>query len=61
MQYRSNESPMDFQWQSGHGPASLDSPFLKHASSSNMQNQNGFAGQKRLSPIPATMKDMTLT
>lgn len=52
---------MDFQWQSGHGPASFDSPFLKHTSSSNMQNQNGFAGQKRLSTIPATMKDVTLT
>lgn len=26
---RSNESPMDFQWQQGYGPSGLDSPFLK--------------------------------
>lgn len=43
---RSNESPMDFQWQQGHGPASADSPFMK-AGAANQQSQNGFAGHKR--------------
>lgn len=40
-----NVSPMDFQWQKGHGPAPADSPFLKDAPS--QQQHNGFAGQKR--------------
>ncbi|KAL8822838.1 MAG: hypothetical protein Q9191_006435 [Dirinaria sp. TL-2023a] len=47
MNHRSNESPMDFQWQSGFGPASFDSPFLKHTAQGNMSSQNSFAGQKR--------------
>ncbi|KAL9041339.1 MAG: hypothetical protein Q9214_004149 [Letrouitia sp. 1 TL-2023] len=28
---RTNESPMDFQWQQGYGPARTDSPFLHSA------------------------------
>lgn len=44
---RSNESPMDFQWQQGHGPAGADSPFMKAGASN--QSQNGFAGLKRRS------------
>lgn len=46
MDIRSNESPMDFQWQKGHGPAGPDSPFLK-AAANHHQNQNGFTGHKR--------------
>lgn len=46
MDIRSNESPMDFQWQKGHGPARPDSPFLKAAANYN-QHQHGFTGQKR--------------
>ncbi|KAI4163897.1 MAG: hypothetical protein LQ342_002394 [Letrouitia transgressa] len=34
---RTNESPMDFQWQQGYGPARTDSPFLHSA----MRNQSG--------------------
>ncbi|MCJ1429347.1 hypothetical protein MMC29_007260, partial [Sticta canariensis] len=45
MDIRSNESPMDFQWQKGHGPARPDSPFLKAAANYN-QHQHGFTGQK---------------
>ncbi|MCJ1468313.1 hypothetical protein MMC07_006941 [Pseudocyphellaria aurata] len=45
MDIRSNESPMDFQWQKGHGPAGQDSPFLK-AAANHHQNQSGFTGQK---------------
>ncbi|KAL9635357.1 MAG: hypothetical protein Q9204_002652 [Flavoplaca sp. TL-2023a] len=30
---RSNESPMDFQWQQGYGPSGMDSPFLKAVTS----------------------------
>ncbi|KAL8715015.1 MAG: hypothetical protein Q9220_000972 [cf. Caloplaca sp. 1 TL-2023] len=30
---RSNETPMDFQWQRGFGPSGVDSPFLKGAAS----------------------------
>ena len=61
MEHRSNESPMDFQWQSGHGPASLDSPFLKHTANRNMQTRNGFAGQKRSFAISAVDKPEILT
>ncbi|KAL9073682.1 MAG: hypothetical protein Q9161_002720 [Pseudevernia consocians] len=43
---RSHESPMDWQWQEGHGPTDTDSPFLKGAADSS-QNRGGFAGQKR--------------
>lgn len=43
---RSNESPMDFEWQKGHGPAGSDSPFMKAAATSQQQH-NGFAGHKR--------------
>lgn len=43
---RTNESPMDFQWQQGHGPANSDSPFMKIPASS-QQQLNGFAGHKR--------------
>lgn len=45
MDIRSNESPMDFQWQKGHGPARPDSPFLKAAANYN-QHHHGFTGQK---------------
>ena len=43
---RSHESPMDWQWQEGHGPTDTDSPFLKGAADSS-QSRVGFAGQKR--------------
>ena len=43
---RTNESPMDFQWQQGHGPANSDSPFMKIPATS-QQQRNGFAGHKR--------------
>lgn len=43
---RTNESPMDFQWQQGHGPANSDSPFMK-ISATSQQQLNGFAGHKR--------------
>lgn len=46
MDIRSNESPMDFQWQKGHGPAGSDSPFLK-AAANHHQHQTGFTGQRR--------------
>lgn len=46
MDVRSHESPMDFQWQQGHGPAGSDSPFMK-AMASNAQRQDNFGGQKR--------------
>lgn len=45
MDIRSNESPMDFQWQKGHGPAGSDSPFLK-AAANHHQHHNGFTGQR---------------
>ena len=61
MEYRSNESPMDFQWQSGHGPASFDSPFLKHNVNSNMRTHSGFGGQKRSSSIVTATNDRALT
>lgn len=51
MDVRSNESPMDFQWQQGYGPAGADSPFMK-AMSNNPQRQETFGGQKRLSSSP---------
>lgn len=52
MAQRTNESPMDFQWQSGHGPSALDSPFMKYAAKT-MQSHDGIAGQKReLTSIP---------
>ena len=43
---RSNESPMDWQWQEGHGPTDTNSPFLKDAPESSW-NKESFAGQKR--------------
>ncbi|CAD6593463.1 MAG: hypothetical protein ASARMPREDX12_007431 [Alectoria sarmentosa] len=43
---RSHESPMDWQWQEGHGPTDTDSPFLKGAADSS-QCKGGFVGQKR--------------
>ena len=43
---RSHESPMDWQWQGGHGPTDIDSPFLKGAAESSW-NRGSFAGQKR--------------
>lgn len=43
---RTNESPMDFQWQQGHGPANSDSPFMKIPATS-QQQRNDFAGHKR--------------
>ena len=42
---RANVSPMDFQWQQGHGPAASDSPFMKGATG--QQQRHGFAGHKR--------------
>lgn len=44
---RSNESPMDFQWQQGHGPAGADSPFMKAGAASQSLSQSSFAGHKR--------------
>lgn len=46
---RSHESPMDWQWQEGHGPTDTDSPFLKGAAVSSSHNRGGFPGQKRKS------------
>ena len=43
---RSHESPMDWQWQEGHGPTATDSPFLTCAAN-NSRNGGTFAGQKR--------------
>lgn len=43
---RSHESPMDWQWQEGHGPTDTDSPFLKGPADSS-QYKGGFVGQKR--------------
>ncbi|KAL9102086.1 MAG: hypothetical protein Q9163_002735 [Psora crenata] len=43
---RSNESPMDYQYDNGRGPTG-DSPFVQ--STNNVRLQNGFAGQKRSS------------
>ncbi|KAL9130228.1 MAG: hypothetical protein Q9217_001521 [Psora testacea] len=45
-EFRSNESPMDYQYDNGRGPTG-DSPFVRDAN--NTQLQNGFAGQKRSS------------
>lgn len=42
---RSNESPMDWEWQHGHGPISSDSPFPQGEAISGQFY--GFAGQKR--------------
>ena len=46
VELRSHESPMDWQWQEGHGPTDTDSPFLKGTADSS-QTRGGFAGQKR--------------
>ena len=46
MARRTYESPMDFQWQSGHGPSPLDSPFLK-PSTDIIPSSGGLAGRKR--------------
>ena len=43
---RSHESPMDWQWQEGHGPTDTNSPFLKGAPESSW-NRESFVGQKR--------------
>ena len=43
---RSHESPMDWQWQEGHGPTDTNSPFLKGSPESSW-NRESFAGQKR--------------
>lgn len=45
---RSRESPMDWQWQEGHGPTDTDSPFLKGAADGSW-NKGSYAGQKRKS------------
>ena len=47
---RSNESPMDYQYDNGHGPVEEGSPFVQ---GKNVPLQNGFAGQKRKT-IPKT-------
>ncbi|KAL8747929.1 MAG: hypothetical protein Q9190_000253 [Brigantiaea leucoxantha] len=39
---RTNESPMDFQWQQGYGPAGADSPFLK-SPKKNPESNLGFS------------------
>ena len=41
---RSNESPMDYQYDNGHGPVEKGSPFVQ---SETLPLPNGFAGQKR--------------
>ena len=46
MAHRSFESPMDFKWESGHGPSNVDSPFMKYTAN-HMQSQKSLAGQKR--------------
>ncbi|KAL9010119.1 MAG: hypothetical protein Q9180_009329, partial [Flavoplaca navasiana] len=66
---RSNESPMDFQWQQGYGPSGMDSPFLKavtsktptpdHRSMSKESSVESFASfhspRKPQSPIKSTL------
>lgn len=44
--FRSNESPMDFQYTDGCGPVSADSPFAQ-VGAGNTQFKDSFAGQKR--------------
>ena len=57
MAQRTNESPMDFQWQSGHGPSTLDSPFIKYTAKT-MQSHDGLAGQKRELTLDGSMSSL---
>ena len=43
---RSHESPMDWQWQEGHGPTDTNSPFLKGTPEISL-NRESIAGLKR--------------
>lgn len=54
---RSNESPMDFQWQQGFGPSGADSPFLKSVTSNQSQKpplSAARSGNSRASVFPST-------
>ena len=57
MAQRTNESPMDFQWQSGHGPSTLDSPFMKYTAET-MHSHDGLAGQKREFILDSSMSSL---
>ncbi|SLM38616.1 Brl1/Brr6 domain [Lasallia pustulata] len=45
MDKRTNESPMDFEWQSGRGPVDKNSSFMRNIN--NSQSQHAMLGQKR--------------
>ena len=45
MDKRTNESPMDFEWQTGSGPVDKDSSFMRNIN--NSQSQHAMLGQKR--------------
>lgn len=47
MAFRSTESPMDFEWNTGHGPIDSKSPFLQRPQSNTMQSSSGTTAQKR--------------
>ncbi|KAL2056258.1 hypothetical protein ABVK25_003281 [Lepraria finkii] len=51
--FRSNESPMDFQYTDGRGPVSADSPFAQ-AGAGNTQFKDNFAGQKHSATVPGS-------
>ncbi|KAL8724076.1 MAG: hypothetical protein Q9181_006993 [Wetmoreana brouardii] len=51
---RTNESPMDFQWQKGFGPSVADSPFLKSVTNSHSPQKASFAAAQRPSVFPST-------
>ncbi|KAL8953953.1 MAG: hypothetical protein Q9222_000240 [Ikaeria aurantiellina] len=52
---RSNESPMDFQWQRGFGPSGIDSPFLKGTTNGAAASTNALGSpqspQKASAPV----------
>lgn len=47
MAFRSTESPMDFEWNTGHGPIDSTSPFLQRPQSNTMQSSSGTTARKR--------------
>ncbi|KAL8866703.1 MAG: hypothetical protein Q9174_006142 [Haloplaca sp. 1 TL-2023] len=50
---RTNESPMDFQWQQGYGPSGTDSPFLKSITN-NHSHKSSLPNNSRASVFPST-------
>ena len=51
MAFRSAESPMDFEWNTGHGPIDTKSPFLQRPPRNTMKPLSGATGQKRRKPF----------